>query len=428
MQTNKPTIFTYSEKNNSPEYSTIPLNTPIVYPEIGKKGHVLDTAINLKHLLDLYQIEVRWNSMLRKREVFVPDKYFFPDEAANMVNAEIYQLAVINGMPYTRLKQHLDSIAWKQQYHPIVEGIKIRAWDGFGRLDGFIKTLRISNPLLTDDSYKIVRRWMICAVAAAFSEYGFANQGVLVLCGKQNIGKTRWVRSLDFLECGAVKEGLTIDPSNKDSVITASQCWIGELGELDSTFRKADIARLKSYITSLVDILRFPYREENSSLYRRTAFVATVNERHFLIDDTGNRRWWTIEVDSIDSDHDLDMQQVWAEVYELYKAGEKTWLLPDELEFVNKSNEEHEQIDPLEEKVLEAFDWGTSRVIQLTSTEVLEKIGYAKPTRSDAMRMNNILCKLTKEKAIRTKTKRLHKMPLLSISWDSKNKQIFKDN
>ena len=40
----------------------------------------------------------------------------------------------------------------------------------------------------------------------------------------------------------------------KDSVMQCVRNWIVELGELDATFRKSDIASLKSFITSCVTL------------------------------------------------------------------------------------------------------------------------------------------------------------------------------
>ena len=45
-----------------------------------------------------------------------------------------------------------------------------------------------------------------------------------------------------------IKDGITLNPSDKDSVMQCVRNWIVELGELDATFRKSDIASLKSFI------------------------------------------------------------------------------------------------------------------------------------------------------------------------------------
>lgn len=390
----------------------------VAYPDkIGKK--ILDTQTNLKCLLDMHFIKVRWNMMLRMREITIPGINHFVDEKENADLAHIYHLATISRMPNKTLDRHLDSLAWINAYHPIVECIENKPWDKVPRMDNFIATVKTKDQ---EFSYSIVRRWMISAIAACHTKTGFSAQGVLVLQGVQNLGKTRWVKALDPLNCGAVKEGLLVDPSNKDSVITASQCWIAELGELDGNFRKADIARLKSFITNSVDVVRSPYNARNSYLNRRSVFVATVNESNFLVDDTGNRRWWTIEVESIDFSQTLDMQQVWAEAFHLWKGeNEITWLSEKEMVELNKVNEQHEIIDPFEEKFLTIFDfrpgWEKDTTLKMTTTEVLEKLGWDKPNKSDTCRMGRIIIKHTGKKP-RKVSLSYHTLPLLKIDFD----------
>ena len=74
---------------------------------------------------------------------------------------------------------------------------------------------------------------------------GFYSKGVLVLQGPQSIGKTPWVANLlpdTFADY--VHLGMHLDPSNRDSVKTAVSHWIVELGEVDSTMNRADVAML----------------------------------------------------------------------------------------------------------------------------------------------------------------------------------------
>jgi putative DNA primase/helicase len=69
-------------------------------------------------------------------------------------------------------------------------------------------------------------------------------------------------------------------------------------------------------------------------------FYGSVNENEFLSDSTGNRRFWVVRVKSINYNHKLDMQQVWAEVKsQHYDAGEGWFLTGHERELLNESNE-----------------------------------------------------------------------------------------
>jgi putative DNA primase/helicase len=384
----------------------------VLYPEIietKKSIKVLDTYKNLEWLLKHFKADIRYNLMTRKREIEIPEFFIFPDDIENSALAKIDYLATVNEMPTKKLDQHLDTIGGENAYHPIVNCIKAKEWDKKERLSDFIKTINSTNNEL---AFKIIHTWMMAAIAAAHSVDGFVNHGVLVLQGAQGIGKTAWVKSLDPINCNAVKEGAILDPTNKDSIISLASHWIVELGEIDATFRKADVSRLKSFITTQADDVRMPYARRSMRLVRRTAYVATVNDEKFLTDDTGNRRWWTIQVKSINYDHGFNMQQVWAEAYHDWKVKGALTYLPTELQqAVNESNREHEKLDPLVEKVLTIFDWASPGRRELTVTEILNEMDYSKPTKNDLISMSKILTELNHKGCRKSNGLRLHEIP-----------------
>ena len=151
-------------------------------------------------------------------------------------------------------------------------------------------------------------------LAAALKPRGFRGRGVLTFQGPQGIGKTSWVASLvpdPVLRDMVIKLDHHLDPNNKDSILGAISHWIVEIGELDSSFKK-DVARLKGVLTSDSDKVRRPYARTESEYPRRTVFFATVNDNNFLVDSTGNTRWWTIPLASIKYQHGF---AVFAAVY-----------------------------------------------------------------------------------------------------------------
>ena len=55
--------------------------------------------------------------------------------------------------------------------------------------------------------------------------------------------------------------------------------------------------------------------------------AGTTNVDNFLIDDTGNRRMWSVRCGTIDIDAPrADRDQLWAEARDRYRRGEKWWL------------------------------------------------------------------------------------------------------
>ena len=391
------------------------ISSPLIYPEIDDK-RVLDTFENLKYLMGHFKAEIKYNLMSRHREITIPGHDLFLDDIDNSALDQIHYLATLNFMPTNRLDNHLNVLAYKNPYHPIIKFLNENVWDGNPRLDKFISTIKTENNEL---AYALIKRWMIAAIAAAHSERGFINQGVLVIQGAQGIGKTMWVKSLDPIGCNAVKEGAILDPANKDNVILLARHWIVELGELDATFNKSDIARLKSFITMQSDDVRFPYAVKGSKLPRRTAYIATVNDEKFLADDTGNRRWWTITAKEIELNHGIDIGQVWAEVYCLWISGSLPYLSKDEQLKVNKENLEHEKVDPLKEMLLDKYNWTSDLRRYLSSTKVLEELGFNRPSRSEATKMGNLLKELSNNDSKVKDGYRLYAVPHLIKNFES---------
>ena len=228
-------------------------------------------------------------------------------------------------------------------------------------------------------------RWMVSAVAAIFEEKGFSCRGVLTLQGAQGLGKTKWSAALvsdPALRKQVVKLGHHLDASDKDSQIAAITNWIVEIGELDGSLRR-DIARLKGFITLDQDRIRRPYGRTESEYARRTVFCATVNDSQFLVDPTGNSRWWTIPVVAINYTHSIDMQQVWAQVRREYDDGAQWWLTADEEALLSEQNAQHRTESVVREGLLELIDTdriGASGLPVMTSMQVLRLIGIERPT------------------------------------------------
>jgi putative DNA primase/helicase len=394
--------------------------SPILYPEVKEiprnklesNYKVLDTHVNLEWLLSHFKADIKYNLMTRRREITIPDHYISQEDYDNEALSLVEYLATLNDMPIKKINEHLNKLSLQNAYHPIVECIKNNPWDGVNRVDKFLETIQSANQELSN---KILRTWMRSAIAAAHSSQGFTSHGAIVIQGKQGIGKTAWIKSLDPINCGAVKDGAILEPNLKDCVIGLSQFWIIELGELDATYRRSDIARIKSFITMNFDFIRNPYARLDNKRPRRSVYIGTVNNPDYLVDDTGNRRWWTIEAASINYQHGFDMKQVWAEIHHEWQKGELTYLDKELQEEVNMNNANFEQIDPLEEQLSAFFNWSSPLTKEMTVTEILKEMRWPLINQSSANKLSKILTKKTGLSAIRNgkNGERMRKVPCL---------------
>ena len=403
--------FVFSCKPFIEKAVTTPFD-PSSYPVLSdtKRPFALDVKENLEHLLNHFKIIVSWNMMKREREIFVPGQRFYNEEEANESLTLVTDIAVKNQFNIRRIDKHLDAIAFKNRFHPVRDWILSEPVKDRIVFDKFLKVIKTTNDKL---SQLLLKRWLISAVAAVFNESDFRAQGVLVLQGQGGWQKTTFIASLVPKEMDAVYTGATLDPSNKDSVITLSEYWIAELGELGSTFKKSDINKLKAHVTQAKDNIRRPFAAKNSKMLRRTIFAASINEENFLVDETGNRRWWVISLtESINMNHCLDMQQVWRAAYDLWATGERPYLNQEEMQLLNDSNEDFEVSDPFLERVNERYDFNQEPDRWLSPTIVLEQIGFMNPSRSDTTRMGVILSKIGVKKKKSNKCN-LYLMPVL---------------
>jgi putative DNA primase/helicase len=350
----------------------------------------LSTIQNIQALLDFYGIKVGYNLIKKDIEIRIPGLTLLKDNAKSNSLIHIVSLASKHKLPRGGVEEFVEYLASDNPFNPAVRWITSQPWDGITRLEQFYQTIRTKPG---DEALKrtLMKKWMLSAIAAAFSPNGSAGSGILVLQGAQYMGKTKWFKDLVPSELEIAKDGMMLDPKDKDSVYQCVTNWLVELGEVDATFRKADIAHLKAFLTKDTDVLRLAYSRKTSEFARRTVFFASVNQEDYLNDPTGNRRFWTIECESIHHSHNLPMQQIWAEFYELYKKGEGHHLTHEELQQLNKRNEDFQAKDPFEQMILEKYNLVGEGLLFKSSLEILRSFGITVPSSRDFSRLSGVM-------------------------------------
>lgn len=381
-------------------YNEPPVDSPAKPSQVGPaivnwvhesaRGKPLSTLENVIQLCSIYGINARYNCIKKEEEILIPSASYTIDNAQACAITEVISYASRHQIPTGNIAEYLTVLSDRNQYNPVVNWVTSKAWDGNDRFEALVDSLgKTPDRKLTA---ALLKRWLLSAIAAAFEPNGVAAQGMLVLQGPQGTGKTSWFKALlgDHQELG--KEGVMLNPADKDSVKIAISHWLVELGELDATFKKADIAALKAFITNQFDEIFLRYSRKSSKFPRRTVFFASVNGSRFLMDETGNRRYWTIATgNDINPNHDIDMQQLWAQIYELYKQGERWELTKEEHDALKESNENHEELDPIAELIDLHFDFGVTRRDQFTATEIALEIGIREPKRRDLTNIGKAL-------------------------------------
>jgi putative DNA primase/helicase len=364
-------------------------NAPI-FTDTTRKGKPLNTLENWQDLMQWEGVGLRYNVMTRDvefRSSWDTGRYGQADTRKNSDLAKLVSRSLKHDLNGGHLvPSYVLTLASEQSYHPVKDWIDRKEWDGIDRFNALLASIVTDKSKIYDTiKAKLLAKWCIGAYQAIALDKPNAQHGVIVLQGAQGIGKTRWINKLCPI-VGAVKDGLRLDTKNTDSIRLATRQWITELGELDGTFKKSEIAELKAFLTSDTDSYRMPYHISMEDYPRRTAFIASVNEQQYLIDDTGNRRFWTIPLEGVNHDHDIDMQQLWAQIKHLYEKGAVWYLTKEELEELNSLNNSFKASNPYEDAIISHFycDQVEKPNNSLSAGQVAEACGYIAPNKATA--------------------------------------------
>lgn len=234
----------------------------------------------------------------------------------------------------------LVALANTRRRNPVKEYFEGLQWDGVKRAE----TLLVDYLGASDTQYTrdVTRKWLIAtyrrAVAPENTPVKFDN--MLILQGPQGIGKDTIFAMLG----GAwFTQDLKItDIRDKVASEKIQGNIINDFPEL-AGMKKMDSETLKSFITQSEDNYRPPYERQAIKRVRHGTFCGTTNADNFLYDPTGNRRYWIVQVpgkgvnlyDALQYDEAARkspiIAQVWAEVVQLSKNGEKLYLEGDTL-------------------------------------------------------------------------------------------------
>ncbi|TWI50448.1 virulence-associated protein E [Pseudomonas duriflava] len=211
-------------------------------------------------------------------------------------------------------------------FDPLLDHLRgLPTWDGMPRLDSWLVRY------LGAENSPYIRAagatWLVAAMARAF-EPGTKFDHMLVLVGAQGRGKSS---ALNILARDFFSDANFLGAKDTREVLEATEgAWIVECAEL-AGMRQKDVETLKHEITKEEDRGRPAYARTVVSVKRRFVLAGTTNSPRFLHDETGNRRFWPVEVGEIDLTGLLaDRDQLMAEALARYRSGDFQLFLADE--------------------------------------------------------------------------------------------------
>ncbi len=245
-------------------------------------------------------------------------------------------------------------------------------WDGTDYVGQLAATVRTTQPL---HFAKCLKKWMVAMVASLIDENAM-NQTAIILSGAQGIGKTTWFHTIlpvEFQEY--IHEGYVLT-KDKETNVKISECVLILMDELENLSDKS-LDGVKQLMTQKGTSMRRAYTTISQYYRKRASFAGTVNRKHFLRDLTGNRRFLCFEVTSINLQHNIPINQLFAQLLHLFRTGFQFWFDESEIDELNRMNAEFRDVSVEEEAFINHFDKCSideEEALFLTTTQLQQQL------------------------------------------------------
>lgn len=309
-------------------------------------------------------------------------------------------------MPRGTLEEAVAMVAKRHRYHPVrAEFERLRGrWDGTARLKKWLRICCLEEDewddtqddapvrewrdwgerMLLQQYLARAGKWFVMAMVARVMTPGCKFDNMLILEGPQGVRKSTVARVLGgkyFADTGLVL-------GDKDSYQNLQGVSVYEWGELDS-LTKAEVTKVKQFISSSTDRFRASFDRRPRDYPRQCVFLGTTNEDQYLVDPTGNRRFWPVRVSRVVIDTDWlrdNRDQMIAEALVCLDAGERFYPDANEQKILFEPQQERRQVDNSihtsvmrylydeKAKFKGAIDNGTL-VNEISASELLLRIG-----------------------------------------------------
>jgi len=236
--------------------------------------------------------------------------------------------------------------ASEQAFHPVKDYLNSLAWDGVPRLDRMlVDYLGAADTLYV---HTVTRKAFVAAVARVMAP-GIKYDTMLVLVGKQGRHKSSILAKMG----GEWFSDSLRTFGDKDAMETIQGTWINEIAEMNA-LNRTDVNAVKGFLSKQQDYYRAAYGRFVTERPRQCVFFGTTNSKECLLDPSGGRRFWPVDIDrrertkSTFEDLDGERDQLWAEAVAFWKQGEALYL-PTEIEIeAMEVQEDHRERHPWE--------------------------------------------------------------------------------
>ena len=227
------------------------------------------------------------------------------------------------------------------------------------------------------------QRWRVCfkkwfvAMVASWMDDEVVNHQVLVLIGRQGCYKTTWLENLipSHLRhyCCKLANATQI---GKDDRLRIAEFGLINLDEMDAMTPR-ELNAMKSFVTAKDVNERAAYAYVKERKVRLASFCGSGNNREFLTDRTGNRRWLPFEVEDIQNPFYtiLPYGMMYAQAWQLIQEGFNYWFDQEEIAVMEQHNEDFRMQDSEEQLLPILFDVPVEgKGVFMTTAQISEKL------------------------------------------------------
>jgi hypothetical protein len=287
------------------------------------------------------------------------------------------------------LAKVLDREADLDSFHPVLDYLAGLNWDETPRVGSWLSTyLGAENNEYT----RAVGQLVLVAAVSRVRKPGSKFDELLVLESPQGQDKSTALRTL----CPNdewFSESLPLGVDSKVVIERTLGVWIVEAAEMVTEARDAE--RLKAFLSTQVDgPARLAYAKRPTTRARHFIVIGTTNKGEYLMDSTGNRRFWPVRCGSVDlAALKRDRDQLWAEAAHLEAHGAATRLERSLWKVAGAEQEARRVVDPWEEELGYALGDASGKVLNAELWSVLQ-VDAAHRTQKENARLGSVMHRL----------------------------------
>ena len=313
-----------------------------------------DTLIEQIELFLRSQWLFRYNIVANKAEFKLVKK---PDAPFTEMRDFDYN-SILRDLKYADLQCSMSTLRmilaskFMPEYDPYIEYTStLPEWDGqTDYIERLANTVTTGNPDFWQRAFK---KWFV-AMTASWMQTEVVNHTALILSGAQGVGKTTWLGNLIPPPLRKYVFAGMINVRDKDSQVKLSECCLIVMDELENMGRNLDA--LKELITKKDIYLRRAYAFTHERYIRRASFAGSINNKDFLHDITGDRRFLCFEAKRIDYQIFTDLDKAYAQAISLAQNGFQYWFSQEEMAELEQNNEEFRAVIPEEEQLMAFYE------------------------------------------------------------------------